>query len=395
MAHARTQHPNAVLTPHGRRRMVACVLERGWTIEATAERFQVDAKTVRKWRDRFVADGQAGLSDRSSRPRRSPTRTPRWLARRVVELRRRRRWGADRIAFEVGLAPSTVQRILVGAGLGRLDRGDRATERPPILRYQRDRPGELIHVDVKKLAAIPPGGGWRLHGRGQAGQHGHGKAGYRFLHSALDDRTRLVYSEILDDEQALTAAAFWARAAAWFSARGIACERVITDRGSCYRSGHWHRACAATGTTVKKTRPRRPQTNGKVERYHRILLEEWAYVRPWTSEAERCSRLRRLHPLLQSPPPPRRPWLVDSHRHPHRSRGQRPRRAHLAPELPGCRWFWRWVSGHQRPAVTSSDPCDWGERGERDPPPAPAGIAMSHAPPPVSPGDTSPGLQRS
>ena len=287
MSHARSQHPNAVLTPVGRRRMVTCVLDRGWTIEATAERFQVDAKTVRKWRDRFVAEGEAGLVDRSSRPRRSPNRTPRRLRRRVVLLRRQRRWGADRIAFEVGLAASTVQHILRAAGMGRLDRGDRATDPGPVRRYQRDHPGELIHVDVKKLAAIPSGGGWRLHGRGADLHHGHSGAGYRFLHTALDDRTRLVYSEILDDEQAATAAGFWGRAAAWFAAHGVPCQRVITDNGACYRSGLWHRACADTSTAVKKTRPRRPQTNGKVERYHRILLEEWAYIRAWTSETQR------------------------------------------------------------------------------------------------------------
>ena len=288
MSHARTQHPNAVLTPEGRRRMVSVLLEDGWTVEATAERFQVDPKTVRNWRDRFLAEGLAGLEDRSSRPHRSPNRTPDEVRDRVIELRLDRRWGADRIGFEVGLSSSTVQHLLREAGLGRLDRGDRATAEP-IVRYQRDNPGELIHVDVKKIAAIPPGGGWRLHGRGQDGTHGHSGAGYRYIHTALDDRTRLAYSEILDDERADTAAAFWARAAAWFAQLGIGCERVITDNGSCYRSRQWHDACAATHTTVKKTRPRRPQTNGKVERYHRTLLEEWAYIRAWTSEAQRTA----------------------------------------------------------------------------------------------------------
>jgi transposase InsO family protein len=267
--------------------MVECVLEHRWTIEMTAERFQVDAKTVRKWRDRFLAEGDAGLFDRSSRPHRSPNRTRRAVHRQVLRLRRKRRWGADRIAFEVGIAASTVQRILRAEGCARLDRGDRATA-TPVVRYQRERPGELIHVDVKKLAAIPDGGGWWMHGRSKDPYKGHSGVGYRFLHSALDDRTRLVYSEILNDEQAATAAAFWLRAAAWFTHRGITCERVLTDNGNCYRSGLWHRACAETNTIVKKTRPRRPQTNGKIERYHRILLEEWAYIRPWTSEAERA-----------------------------------------------------------------------------------------------------------
>ena len=285
MRDARSQHPNAVLTPKHRRRMVDCVLVHRWSIEMTADRFQVDAKTVRKWRDRFLAEGPAGLEDRSSRPRHSPNRTPASVRRRVLHLRRTRRWGAEHIGHELGLAPSTVGAILRAAGVGRLDRGDRAT-REPVRRYQRDRPGELIHVDVKKIGAIPDGGGWRLHGRGNVSRGG---AGYRYIHTALDDRTRLVYSEIHDDEQGPTAAGFWGRAVLWFAIRGITCERVITDNGACYKSRRWHQACAATGTTVKKTRPYRPQTNGKVERYHRILLEEWAYIRPWTSERQRVA----------------------------------------------------------------------------------------------------------
>ncbi len=289
MSHVRSQHPNAPLTPEGRRRMVACVVERGWTIEATADRFQVDAKTVRKWRDRFLTEGEAGLLDRSSRPHRSPNRTPRALRRRVIRLRRKHRWGADHIGFEVGLAASTVQQILTRAGLGRLDRGDRATNTAPVRRYQRERPGELIHVDIKKLAGIPDGGGWRSRGRGYPGEKAtiSSRAGYCYIHSAVDDRSRIVYSEILTDEKAVTAAGFWTRAAAWYQSIGITCERVITDNGGCYKSGLWHRACQGTGTIVKKTRPRRPQTNGKVERFHRILLEEWAYIRPWTSDGQR------------------------------------------------------------------------------------------------------------
>jgi len=286
MPNARTQHPNASLTPRGRLKMVRVVIDDGWAIEAAANRFQVDAKTVRKWRDRFLDEGTEGLFDRSSRPRQSPNATSPAQCERIVELRRQHRWGADHIAHETGIAASTVQRILNSEGLGRLDRGDRATA-DPVRRYQRDRPGELIHVDVKKISAIPDGGGWKVHGRGNDRYNGHSGAGYRFIHTALDDRTRLVYSEILNNEQAVTAAAFWSRAAAWFDAHGIVCERVITDNGSCYRSGLWHRACNATNTTVKKTRPRRPQTNGKVERYHRTLLEEWAYIRPWNSETER------------------------------------------------------------------------------------------------------------
>jgi transposase InsO family protein len=287
VAHARTQHPNAVLTPIGRRRMVDCVLHRGWTVEATAERFQVDAKTVRKWRDRYRAEGPVGLLDRSCRPRRSPNRTSRSCRRQVIQLRRRRRWGADRIAHEVGIAPSTVQGILRGEGLARLDRGDRAAgSRPQPRRYERDRPGELVHVDVKKIAAIPPGGGWRMHGASNRPRRVF--PGYRYIHTALDDRSRFAYSEILDDEQATTAAAFWTRAVLWFELHGVLIERVLTDNGACYRSRAWAAACAATTATHKRTRPYRPQTNGKVERFHRILLEEWAYIRDWTSETQRA-----------------------------------------------------------------------------------------------------------
>jgi transposase InsO family protein len=287
VAHARQQHPNAVLTPTGRRRMVACVIEQRWTIEATAERFQVDAKTVRKWRDRFAAEGADGLVDRSSRPHQSPNQTPSKLERRVLGLRRRHRWGAAHIAHELGLAASTVQAILHRHGCGRLDRGDRATAAEPPRRYQRRRPGELAHVDVKKIAAIPTGGGWRIHGRGQAPPVRKGTVGYRYIHTALDDCSRLAYSEIHDDEQAVTAAGFWRRAAIWFAAHGVHIERVLTDNGPCYRSALWRAACAETGTTPKRTRPYRPQTNGKVERFHRILLEEWAYIRPWRTDRQR------------------------------------------------------------------------------------------------------------
>ncbi len=284
------QHPNAPLTPEGRRRMVRCVIDREWTVEAAADRFQVDAKTVRKWRDRYLAEGEAGLRDRSSRPVRSPNRTPRQMRRKVCRIRRKRRWGTDHIAHEVGLAASTVQNILNQAGLGRLDRGDRATDRQQVRRYQRDTPGELIHVDIKKIAGIPDGGGWRVRGRGykQEKSTRHRYAGYRYIHTAIDDRSRIAYSEILDDEQGVTAAGFWRRAAAWYMTIGITPQRVITDNGGCYKSGDWHEACRATGTTVKNTRPYRPQTNGKVERFHRILLEEWAYIRPWRSETQRA-----------------------------------------------------------------------------------------------------------
>lgn len=287
MSHATRQHPNARLTPRHRRTMVDCLLDRGWTIEQTAQRFQIDAKTVRKWRDRFVAEGPAGLLDRSCRPHRSPNRTSDNDRARIVELRRRHRWGADHIAHEVGLAASTVQSVLRSEGLARLDRGDRATDQERPRRYQRDRPGELVHVDVKKLSGIPDGGGWRIHGRGQAPTVKRSSVGYRFIHTAVDDRTRVAYSEILDDEQGATAAAFWQRAHTWFASRGIHVERALTDNGACYKSRVWRQALDDTGVTHKRTRPYRPQTNGKVERFHRILLEEWAYIRDWHNDTQR------------------------------------------------------------------------------------------------------------
>ena len=267
--------------------MVACVIDEGWTIEATAERFQVDAKTVRKWRDRFLAEGDAGLQDRSSRPHRSPNRT---LARSAqagaasasqASLGRRPHRPRDRPGRLDGASDPATRRLrparLAATG----------PPREPVVRYQRERPGELIHVDVKKIAGIPAGGGWRTPRPRQRPPPTATQVGYRFIHTALDDRTRLAYSEILDDEQAVTAAGSGAARHAGSPPSASRCERVITDNGSCYQSGLWHAACADTGTTVKKTRPHRPQTNGKVERFHRILLEEWAYIRPWTSDQQR------------------------------------------------------------------------------------------------------------
>ena len=144
-----------------------------------------------------------------------------------------------------------------------------------------------MHVDIKKLSGIPDGGGWRIHGRGQAPPVKRSSVGYRFIHTAVDDRTRLAYSEILDNEQAVTAVAFWHRAHAWFATHGIVVERVLTDNGACYKSRLWRDALDNTGVAHKRTRPYRPQTNGKVERFHRILLEEWAYIRDWTSDDQR------------------------------------------------------------------------------------------------------------
>ena len=287
MSHTRRlQHPNAALTVAQRLKMVRLVAEDGWSVTAAAQRFQVDPKTVRKWRGRYEAEGRAGLEDRSSRPRRSPNRTPEPLRRQVIELRRRHRRGAGFIAHQLDMNASTVHKILNSAGMGRLDRGDRSTGPPPApLRYERETPGELVHVDVKKLAAIPDGGGWRVHGRGNAGPRQ--RPGWRYIHTAIDDRTRLGYSEIHTDETGATAAGFWRRAAGWFALAGIACERVLTDNGGCYRSKAFRQALKDTRTSPRRTRPYRPQTNGKVERFHRILNEEWAYIADWESDTQR------------------------------------------------------------------------------------------------------------
>ena len=179
---------------------------------------------------------------------------------------------------------------LNGEGLGRLDRGDRARRGTP-RRYVRDRPAELASIDVKKLGAIPAGGSWRMHGRGDAAQARRCAVGWRYIHTGFDDRARIACSEACTNDNAGAAAAFWQRAAAWFAQLGFACERALTDNGACYRSDAFKAALAATGTTHKTTRPYRPQTNGKVERFHRILIEQWAYIRDWHNDTQRQAAL--------------------------------------------------------------------------------------------------------
>jgi transposase InsO family protein len=207
------------------------------------------------------------------------------------------------------MQPSTVNRVLRREGLPPLNELDLATRRElrgPIVRYERDRPGELVHVDIKKLGKIPDGGGWQAHGRavGKANSRlttplrkgRHPVIGYGYVHTALDDHSRLAYSEVLADETAATTAAWWERAIAWFAAQGITIERVLTDNGPCYRSTVWTDTCRRHGITPKRTRAYRPQTNGKVERYHRTMLVEWAYIRPYRSEKARTAALRKwLH----------------------------------------------------------------------------------------------------
>ncbi|WP_328765035.1 MULTISPECIES: IS481 family transposase [unclassified Streptomyces] len=278
-------HRNAPLTETGRLRLARCVVEDGWPYRRAAERFQVSPTTAQRWADRYRAHGEAGMGDRSSRPRHSPRRTPSRTERRIIKIRLLRRWGPARIAHLLGLVPSTVHRVLTRYHLARLSHLDRATGRV-IRRYERDKPGELVHVDIKKLGNIPDGGGHKALGR-PAGRKKKSGAGYSYIHTAVDDHSRLAYSEILADEKKETATAFWTRAQAYFTACGITVERVLTDNGSCYKSHAWRDLLAAAGITHKRTRPYRPQTNGKVERLNRTLLDEWAYARPYQSEAER------------------------------------------------------------------------------------------------------------
>ncbi|MET8178819.1 IS481 family transposase [Streptomyces sp. NPDC005336] len=278
-------HRNAPLTETGRLRLARCVVDDGWPLRRAAERFQVSVTTAKRWADRYRCLGEAGMADRSSRPHTSPRRTPTRTERRIIKVRLLRGWGPARIAGLLRLNPATVHRILVRYRLNRLAWTDRATSRA-IRRYEREQPGELVHVDIKKLGNIPDGGGHKVLGR-PAGRKNRSQAGYSYIHSAVDDHSRLAYSEILTDERKETAAAFWTRAQAFFASCGITVQRVLTDNGACYRSRTWRQTLADAGITHKRTRAYRPQTNGKVERLNRTLLEEWAYARPYRSEAER------------------------------------------------------------------------------------------------------------
>ncbi|WP_371520805.1 IS481 family transposase [Kitasatospora sp. NBC_01300] len=278
-------HRNAPLTETGRLRLARCVVEDRWPLRRAAERFQVSPTTAKRWADRYRTLGEAGMSDRSSRPHHSPRRTPTRTERRIIKVRVLRRWGPARIAYLLRLNPATVHRVLTRYRLARLSHLDRATSLP-VRRYERAAPGELVHVDIKKLGNIPDGGGHKTLGR-QAGRKNRSAVGYSYLHNAVDDHSRLAYSEILPDERKETATAFWTRANAFFARAGITVQRVMTDNGSCYKSHAWRDALAAEGIAHKRTRPYRPQTNGKVERFNRTLLDEWAYARPYRTEQER------------------------------------------------------------------------------------------------------------
>ena len=302
MSHA--THANAALTPRARLRLARLVVDHGWPPARAAERYDVSWKTAAKWAARYRAEGPAGMVDRSSRPHRQPTRTPAPVVRKIVHMRWKQRLGPIQIGDRLGMPASTVHAVLVRCRLNRLTHIDRATGEP-IRRYEHARPGDLIHVDVKKLGNVPDGGGWRYLGKqqgdrnriatkartGQKNSHYQAHLGTAFVHTVIDDHSRVAYAEIHDDETAATATTVLRNAVAWFAARGVIVERVLSDNGSAYRAHLWHDTCAELGISVKKTRPYRPQTNGKIERFHRTMAEGWAFKKFYNSESARRAAL--------------------------------------------------------------------------------------------------------
>jgi transposase InsO family protein len=305
-------HRNAPLTPLGRRILVDRVLA-GRPVAHVAHEMGVSRPTASKWLHRFLREGEAGLCDRSSRPRCSPRRVADELEQRIVQLRVERKLGPWRIGEELQLATSTVHRVLVRQGLNRLAWLDRPTGRV-IRRYERGRPGELVHVDAKKLGRIPDGGGHRVHGRaiGKTAQRRRTIVGYEYVHSMVDDHSRLAYSEIHPAEDGACAAAFLKRAIGFFDEHQVRIERVLTDNALCYRNSNaWQLLLDEHGIGHRLIRPYRPQTNGKVERFNRTLLDEWAYASVFASNDDRAAALSawlerynytRTHTAIGAPP---------------------------------------------------------------------------------------------
>jgi transposase InsO family protein len=297
-------HANAALTPRARLRLARLVVDQGWPIARAAERYDVSWPTAKRWAERYRRLGPTGMNDASSRPHHSPNRTPAPVLRKIVHLRWKHRLGPVQIADRVGLAPSTVHAVLVRCRLNRLTHVDRATGEP-IRRYEHDHPGSLIHVDVKTLGNIPDGGGWRYVGRrqgvrnrnatrdrtGRRNAYYDAHLGTAYVHTVIDDHSRVAYAEIHDDQTKETAAAVLRRAVAWFAARGVTVERVLSDNGGCYRSHLWRDTCLELGITHTRTRPYRPQTNGKIERFHRTMADGWAFKKLYNSESARRAAL--------------------------------------------------------------------------------------------------------
>ena len=311
-------HASARTTFHGRLLMVRR-RQAGWPVAHIAAAMGVSRKCVTTWVNRYASDGEAGLHDRSSRPHRMPTRTPAEVEQRIVELRRDERRGPDWIGAELGVPARTVSRVLARHGVPRLASLDPITgeviraSKHTAVRYERERPGELVHMDVKKLGRIPDGGGWRAHGRGLGGNaDGKKGTGFDYVHSLVDDHSRLAYSEILADEKGPTCAAFLTRAIDYFAAHGIdTIERLMTDNAWAYRYS-LREVCAAVGIKQVFIRPHCPWQNGKVERLNRTLLTEWAYRQIFLTNNDRAAALapwlehyntQRRHSALGGLPP--------------------------------------------------------------------------------------------
>jgi transposase InsO family protein len=319
-------HANAALSWTGRRRLCELVVDQGWTVTAAAQAAGVSVRCARKWIGRYRLEGLAGLRDRSSAPRRVANRTAPDRVEVIIKLRRLRFTAAE-IAETLGMALSTVSGILSRIGLGKL--GRLGLEQP--VRYERSRPGELVHIDVKKLGRIVGGAGKRIGGVGHspynpehtdAAGRVRNTVGWEFVHVAVDDYSRMAYAEVLKDERATTAIGFLQRAIAFYSRHGIEVERVLTDNGSCYRAALHVLACRRLGLRHLRTRPYRPQTNGKAERFIRTMLQGWAYGAIYGSSIERTRALdgwlwhynhRRRHSALGHQPPVTRTNLLGSY----------------------------------------------------------------------------------
>ena len=287
-------HANAALSLKARRQLAERVVEQGWSLAEAAAAAEVSERTARKWATRFRADGDGGLLDRSSAPARVWNRTSEGRIESIAALRRLRFTGAQ-IAELLSMPEQTVSGILKRIGMGRLGR----LGLEPAQRYERSRPGELVHVDVKKLGRIEGGAGWRMRDRKQhynrtfTDRSGvrRNTVGWEYVHIAIDDATRLAYVEVLQDERAPTAVAFFRRALRFFARYGIQVERVISDNGSCYRSKLHALCCRVLGIRHLRTRPYRPQTNGKAERFIRTMVGGWAYGAIYRSSTERRAAL--------------------------------------------------------------------------------------------------------
>jgi len=298
-------HKNARLTPHSRAELVRRVLVEGQSVMSVAAAFGVTVKTVRKWVARFKAEGMQGLQDRSSRPHRVYRPTPAAIVAKVEALRRQRRTGKQ-IAAEVGISPATVSRILRRLGLNHIAALEPAE---PVRRYERQHPGELIHVDIKKLGRFERVGHRITGDRRQGASRG---VGWEFVHVSIDDASRLAFSQILPNEKKESAVAFLRAAVAYYASLGVTIARVMTDNGSCYRSRAFRKACRDLGLRHIRTRPYTPKTNGKAERFIQTALREWAYAQAYPTSDRRAAELpvwlhqynwHRPHGSLKSKPP--------------------------------------------------------------------------------------------